>query len=418
MKTRFPVLGLAARSLIARRASALLTAAAVALSVLLVLGVEELRQSTRSSFANTVAGTDLLVGPRTGGVNLLLYSVFRIGQPANNLSAASYERFASAPGVAWSIPLVLGDSYRGFAVVGTDEGYFRHYRYGRDRPLEFAAGRPFAGPGEAVLGATVARQLGHGSGDEIVIAHGVGATSFLRHESDPVTVVGVLGPTGTVTDRGIYVDLKTLESMHAAATPAFGAPPGRHDHGQADDAEITAFMLGLESRVQSLRLQREINDYAGEPLTAVIPAVALYELWSVIGIAESALLAVAALAVLTGLIGMLVAILGSLNERRREMAILRSVGAGPRQVFLLLMAEAGLLAGAGALLGIALKTVLLAALRGPVQARTGILFDDLLPGAADAAALGVVAVAGLALGLIPAWRAYRNSLTDGMTIRL
>lgn len=418
MRTRFPVLGLAARSLIARRASALLTAAAVALSVLLVLGVEELRQSTRSSFANTVAGTDLLVGPRTGGVNLLLYSVFRIGQPANNLSAASYERFASAPGVAWSIPLVLGDSYRGFAVVGTDEGYFRHYRYGRERTLEFAAGRPFADPGEAVLGATVARELGHGSGDEIVIAHGVGATSFLRHESDPVTVVGVLGPTGTVTDRGIYVDLKTLESMHAAVTPAFGAPPGGHDHGQTDGEEITAFMLGLESRVQSLRLQREINDYAGEPLTAVIPAVALYELWSVIGIAESALLAVAALAVLTGLIGMLVAILGSLNERRREMAILRSVGAGPRQVFFLLVAEAGLLAAAGALLGIVLKTVLVAVLRGPVQARTGILFDDLLPGAADAAALGVVASAGLALGLFPAWRAYRNSLTDGMTIRL
>ncbi len=458
MSARFPVARLALRSIAARRTSALLTCCAVALSVLLVLGVQEMRESARQSFASTISGTDLLVGPRTSGVNLLLYAVFRIGQPNNNVSWQSYERFAAAPGVEWSIPLSLGDSYRGYAVVGTTGEYFRHFRYGSGRTLEFAAGGAFGDGPDAVLGATAARELGHGLGEEIVIAHGMGATSFLQHDSHPVTVSGVLAPTGTVADRAVYVSLATLERVHETATPSFAAKPsfaaapgapvpadrddhedhdspgdavhagaadhagaaGDHDgHGaHAEPGEITAFLLGLESRVQVLRLQRTVNEYEAEPLTAVIPAVALFELWSVIGVAENALLAVGALAVLTGLVGMLVAILGTLNERRREMAILRSVGARPRQIFLLLVAEAGLLAAAGALLGVVLKTAVLGALASPIQARTGILLESVGPGSAEAVVVAVVTAAGLALGALPAWRAYRNSLADGMTIRL
>jgi putative ABC transport system permease protein len=441
VSARFPIARLALASIRARRTSALLTCLGVGLSVLLVLGVQETRESARQSFASTISGTDLLVGPRTSGVNLLLYAVFRIGQPTNNVSWESYRRYATAPGVDWSIPLSLGDSYRGIAVVGTTDAYFRHFRYGGGRALEVAAGRVFdAGP-EAVLGAAAARDLGHGVGDEIVIAHGLGATSFLKHENHPVTVTGVLAPTGTVADRAVYVSLATLERVHETAMPAFAAPPGAppapavaghddrhtddHDHGDGHDhaahgqpGEITAFLLGLESRVQVLRLQRAINEYEGEPLTAVIPAVALFELWSVIGVAENALLAVGVLAVLTGLVGMLVAILATLNERRREMAILRSVGARPRQIFLLLVSEAGLLAAAGALLGVVLKTVVLGALASPIQARTGILLESVAPGAAEALVVAVVTAAGLLLGALPAWRAYRNSLADGMTIRL
>jgi len=431
VSTRFPIARLALRSIASRRASAALTCCAVALSVLLVLGVQEMRESARQSFASTIAGTDLLVGPRTSGVNLLLYAVFRIGQPSNNVSWQSYERFATAPGVDWSIPLSLGDSYRGHAVVGTTEAYFRHFRYGRDSRLEMTAGQAFGAGTEAVLGAAAARELDHDVGDEIVIAHGLGATSFLKHDRHPVTVAGILAPTGTVADRAVYVSLATLDRVHETATPSFAPAPaddGGHDHGTAAESgeagehggpgEITAFLLGLESRVQVLRLQRTINEYADEPLTAVIPAVALFELWSVIGVAENALLAVGALAVLTGLVGMLVAILGTLNERRREMAILRSVGARPRQVFLLLVSEAGLLAGAGALLGVALKTAVLGALASPIQTRTGILLESVWPGSAEAVAVAVVTAAGLALGALPAWRAYRNSLADGMTIRL
>ncbi|WP_405224441.1 ABC transporter permease [Lentisalinibacter sediminis] len=425
MSGRFPIARLALRSIASRRTSAALTCCAVALSVLLVLGVQEMRESARQSFASTISGTDLLVGPRTSGVNLLLYAVFRIGQPTNNVSWQSYERFAAAPGVDWSIPLSLGDSYRGHAVVGTTDAYFRHFRYGRDRRLEFKAGRAFGAGPEAVLGATAARKLEHEVGDAIVIAHGLGATSFLKHDRHPVTITGILAPTGTVADRAVYVSLATLDRVHASTRPSFAPAPAEddgHGHGAhaepGEPADITAFLLGLESRVQVLRLQRTVNEYDGEPLTAVIPAVALFELWSVIGVAENALLAVGALAVLTGLVGMLVAILGTLNERRREMAILRSVGARPRQIFLLLVAEAGLLAAAGALLGVVLKTAVLGALASPIQARTGILLERVWPGMAEAAVVAVVTVAGLGLGALPAWRAYRNSLADGMTIRL
>ncbi|MEJ2603326.1 MAG: ABC transporter permease [Gammaproteobacteria bacterium] len=427
MNRRFPIAGLALASIASRRTSALLTGCAVALSVLLVLGVQEMRQSARDSFASTISGTDLLVGPRTSGVNLLLYAVFRIGQPTNNLSWQSYQHFAAAPGVAWSIPLSLGDSYRGYSVVGTTDAYFRSFRYGGQRRLEFAAGQGFGDGPAAVLGAAAAETLGHRVGEEIILSHGLGGTSFLEHDSHPVRITGVLAPTGTVADRAVYVPLATLEAVHESAVPSFAAPPGdaaassgdlSGPNGRSGPAEITAFLLGLESRIEVLRLQRRINEYAAEPLTAVIPAVALVELWSVVGVAENALLAVGVLAVLTGLVGMLVAILGTLNERRREMAILRSVGARPAQIFLLLMTEAGLLAAAGAMLGVLLKTLLLAALRSPIQTRTGILVENVLPGAADAIVVIVVTIAGLALGALPAWQAYRNSLADGMTIRL
>jgi putative ABC transport system permease protein len=344
------IYSLAVKSLRNRKFSAALTVLSISLSVMLLLGVERIRSESRESFAATISGTDLVVGARSSPVHLLLYSIFRIGNPTNNLRWDSYRAIADRPEVAWTIPLSLGDSHRGYRVVGTSDNYFEYFRFQRNRVLEIAQGRVFEDEYDAVLGSDVARKLGYRAGDEIVIAHGAGEVSFMLHEELPFRVVGILAPTATPVDRSVHVPLEGLDALHADADSAGthdpllealrGAPKtGKDDHGEAredepgyerqhghehhvvsegDEAEhtISAFLVGLKSRAAALGMQRFVNEYAGEPMTAILPGATLQEVWEIVGAAEKTLFAVSALVVVVGLAGMLVALLTSLSERR------------------------------------------------------------------------------------------------------
>jgi putative ABC transport system permease protein len=410
-------LPLAWRSLANRRGTVLLTISAIAVSVALLLGVQKLRHAAREGFASTVSGVDLIVGARSGPVNLLLYSVFRVGDATANVSWESYQLIARHRDVAWTVPISLGDSHRGFRVLGTTGDYFDHYRVSGRRPLEFTAGGRFAGPHDAVLGADVARELGYTLGSELVISHGTGEVSFVQHDEDPFRVVGVLARTGTPVDRTVHISLGAMASIHGeAGHDEHGA--GEHEENQPTPRAITAFFVGMRDRAALLTMQRALNDYRKEPLQAIIPGVALKQLWDLIAIADRALLVIAGFVVFAGLLGMLTAILVSLNERRREMAILRSVGARPRHVFSLLVTEAGLLACAGVALGIVLTYALLAAGQPQLAARYGIFVPLTGLTGTDAAILAGIVAAALLMGLWPAWRAYRNTLADGLTIRI
>jgi putative ABC transport system permease protein len=418
------LLRIALASLANRRFTALLTVFAIALSVCLLLAVERVRTEARASFASTISGTDLIVGARSGSVNLLLYSVFRIGNATNNIRWDSFETLAKHPQVKWAIPLSLGDSHRGYRVLGTDTGYFEHYRYGRGQPLQLAQGKPFADLFEVVLGAEVAEALNYKLGDQIVLAHGVATVSLTQHDDKPFRVVGILARTGTPVDRTLHISLAGMEALHVDwqnGMPARGnakvsAEQARDMHLQPK--AITAVLLGLKSKVATFAVQRQVNEYRGEPLLAILPGVALQELWSLMGTAEKALFVVSLFVVLTGLIGMLTAILTSLNERRREMAILRSVGARPWHIAGLLVLEALTLALAGAALGLALLYGGIAASQGWVQAQYGLYLPLALPSAYEWSLLGAILGAALLMGGVPAWRAYRQSLADGLSIRL
>lgn len=418
------LLRIALASLANRRFTALLTVFAIALSVCLLLAVERVRTEARASFASTISGTDLIVGARSGSVNLLLYSVFRIGNATNNIRWDSFETLAKHPQVKWAIPLSLGDSHRGYRVLGTDAGYFEHYRYGRGQSLQLAQGKPFADLFEVVLGAEVAEALKYQLGEQIVLAHGVATVSLTQHDDKPFRVVGVLARTGTPVDRTLHISLAGMEALHVDwqnGMPARGA--ARVSAEQAREMHlqpkaITAVLLGLKSKVATFTVQRQVNEYRGEPLLAILPGVALQELWSLMGTAEKALFVVSLFVVLTGLIGMLTAILTSLNERRREMAILRSVGARPWHIAGLLVLEALVLALAGAALGLALLYGGIAASQGWVQAQYGLYLPLALPSAYEWSLLGAILGAALLMGGVPAWRAYRQSLADGLSIRL
>ena len=418
------LLRLALASLANRRATALLTVLAIALSSCLLLTVERVRTETRSSFASTISGTDLVVGARSGAVNLLLYSVFRIGNATNNIRWDSYQQIAAMPRVKWAIPLSLGDSHRGYRVLGTSAAYFAHYRYGAQQPLRLTEGRAFDDPFEVVLGAEVAEALGYRLDEELVLAHGVGRVSLTRHDDKPFRVVGILARTGTPVDRTLHISLAGMQALHVNwqhGMPARGA--ARIDAEQARQLDlqpqaITAVLLGLDSRIATFAVQRAINDYRGEPLLAILPGVALQELWGLMGTAEQALLLISACVVLVGLVGMLTALLASLGERRREMAILRSVGARPWQIASLLLAEALSLTLAGLLLGLGLLYLALATGQGWVQTHYGLYLPLAWPSRHEWLLLGATLGAALLLGLLPAWRAYRQSLVDGLSIRL
>ncbi|OIQ24696.1 ABC transporter permease [uncultured Vibrio sp.] len=416
------ITSLAWKSVRNRKATAILTILTVAISVILLMGVERIRTQAKSSFANTISGTDLIVGGRSGQVNLLLYSVFRIGNATNNIDWKSYQEFSQHPAVDWAIPISLGDSHRGFRVMGTNESYFEHYKYGSKQPLTFNSGAPFNGLFETVIGADVAKQLDYEVGSEIIIAHGIGDVGFSRHENLPFKVVGILSPTGTPVDKTVHVSLEAIEAIHIGWET--GANLGNTPSAelllqqQFQPQQITAMMLGLKSKIQTFALQRQINTYPQEPLSAIMPGIALHELWGMMSVAEQALMAVSIFVVIAGLLGMLSSLLTSLQERRREMAILRAMGARPRHVFALLISEASALTFVGILVGVSGLYLALAIGQPIIQQQYGITITMSAITAYEWILLGCVQLAGIIIGFIPALRAYRQSLSDGMTIRI
>ena len=415
------ILRLALASLAARALTVAMTIIAIALSVALFLGVEKVRTGAKASFADTISGTDLIVGARSGSVQLLLYSVFRIGNATNNLTWKSYQDIAARTEVDWIVPISLGDSHRQFRVMGTTPAFFDHYKYRSGKSLAMGDGAIISDLFDAVIGADVATTLGYNIGDPIVVAHGL--ASFIEHEDQPFRVSGILEKTGTPVDRTVIVSVQAIEAIHVdwqtgAQRPGNSTPADAIRQMELKPQAITAALVGVKSRLKVFGLQRSINEYTQEPLLAILPGVALQELWQIVGIAETALIGVSIMVVVTALIGMMATIFSSLNERRREMAIFRAMGARPRVVLGLLVLEAVLMAALGAILGLALLYVGLFVGQPLIDRAFGLWLPIEAPTLRELWAMFGVIVAGAIVSTVPAFRAYRMSLADGMMVRI
>jgi putative ABC transport system permease protein len=424
------ILDLAFKSLRNRLLTTLLTVGSIAMSVALLLGVENVRAGMRESFSNTISQTDLIVGPKSGTIQLLLYSVFGMGSPTQNISWEAYEEWAEHPAVAWTIPYALGDSHRGFRVIGTNGTFYERYRYRGGQPIRLAEGEPALGVFDVAIGSQVAEELGYGIGDQIAVTHGMGG--FIQHDDTPFTISGILAPTFTPVDRAIYVTLEGIEAMHEgwedgvppASAMSFGGGPPEEQAGpkNADPAaypptQVTSFFVGLNERRDALGLQRDINEYEEEPMMAVLPGLALSEMWQGLGYAEQGLRLVSVFVVIVGLLGMLVSLYTSLDARRREMAILRAVGAGPTKIVSLLVLESVLLAAIGAAAGVAVVYGGLALAQPWVESQFGLYLPIAALGALEWIYLGAVVAAGFLIGFVPALKAYRTALHDGLAVR-
>jgi putative ABC transport system permease protein len=404
------------QSLQRRKASVVLTVGALTLSIFVLVGIEHLRQSMKTGFARTVSGVDLIVGARSGDINLLLYSVFHLGSASHDLRWSSYQEIAALPQVAWTIPISLGDSHKGYKVLGTNGDYFTHYRYSQNRPLVFARGKPFSDLFHVVLGAEVARRLGYVLGDRLVLSHGAGSVSFTHHDAYPFVVVGILAPTGTPVDQTLHIDLAGLEAMHSQDHASENHLADSHDfHSHGNLAEhwqphsITAFMLGLRSRTQVFQVQHLIGQYGGEPLQAIIPGAVLIQLWSVLAVAENTLSVISLLVLVAALFGMAAMLLATLRERRWEMALMRTLGAGPLFIALLLQMEVLLMVICSVSLAFGLLTVALNFGQSLWIAYFGLHLSQNLFSATTILFLLLILAAALLAGLAPALSAYRMS---------
>lgn len=416
------LLQLAIKSALNRRASLVLSVFAIGVSVFLLLGVDTIRKQVKQTFLSTISQTDLIVGAPSGPENLLLYSVFHIGDATSNISYSTFEYWAAHRSVKWAVPISLGDSHRGFRVMGTSQPYFQHYRFADGQGLSFRKGAAFDDVYDAVLGSDVARQLGYETGDRMVLTHGTVAGSMTAHDDKPFTVTGILNKTGTPVDQTVFVSLQGIEAIHVDWQGGMRSPL-KLSAEQARKMSlrpktITAFMLGLHRKVETFRVQRSINEYEKEPLLAILPGVTLASLWRSLGQFENILLAVSALVLLTGLMGLLTTLLTALNERRREVAVLRAAGMRRYQVFLLFALEGGCIVAAGCLVGLLLLYAGVYLLRPVLELRYGVYIGIQWPDGQQLAVMAAAIALGTVMSLLPGWMAYKRSLQDGLSVRI
>lgn len=414
-----------ARGSLANRVFAIsLTVFTIAISIALLVLVEQMRNQVREGFQRSVSGVDLIVGAPTAPVQLLLYSVFGLGDATANVTWTTYDELSKARTVDWAVPISLGDSHQGFRVIGTTLEFFERYRFAGGQSLNVDRGEPWTDLFDVVIGAQVARQLDYAVGDQLELAHGAGNVSLMSHSGQPFTVRGILAPTGTPIDQSLYISLEAHHAIHigwerGVPRPGSGLTP---DEARAAEAEltpdaVTAIFLGLTTRAAVFGLQQRINEYPDEALLAVLPGITLQQLWRITGLAERILLVVAGLVVLAGLLGMLTALLATLNERRREMAILRACGARPTQIAGLLLLEALLITLAGLVIGVVLAYLLQVAAAPWLLNQFGIAIEAAWPHARLLLVLGAIGLAGVLVALIPAALVYRRTLADGMQVR-
>jgi putative ABC transport system permease protein len=438
------VLYLALRSVWYRRVPTILTILSISLSVALFVGVEKTKDATRDAFSGAISKVDLIVGPRTGTLSLLLYSVFHVGSPTHNVSMRAVEFARAQPEVEWVVPFSLGDGFRGFPVVGTTPDFFSRYKYRDGQPVTLSAGRVFAGDGEVVVGSSVAGKFGLKLGDKIVLSHGhtEDGDGFEKHEDHPFVLVGIISVTGSPLDKSVYVSLVGLGEIHRGLggikehdhheeghAEHNDGEEGHSDHhhqehgsfvekdGKLNVASVSGFFLGAKNRMDSLNLQRTLNNYEGDALLAILPGMAMGELWKNLSMFETALSVVSFFVVVAGVLGLFVSLYIISGQRQREMMVLRAVGAGPLAIFSLLAGEAlclvlgGVLLGAGAMyLGLALLRPFIETKFSVDLAVSGIESQDLI-------FAGCLLLVGCLVGIVSSLKAYRSAMHDGLGTR-
>ncbi|WP_297821622.1 FtsX-like permease family protein [uncultured Paraglaciecola sp.] len=410
------LMSLAVSSLKNRRKSILLTFFSLLISISVLLGVEHIRQQAKESFSRTVSGVDLIVGAPSGQLNLLLYSVFRMGSPTNNINYKSFQVLRNNQQVEWAIPISLGDSHHGFRVIGTTQDYFTHFRYGKKQPLEFVQGQAFSSLFEVVIGIDVAKEHNYQVGDEIVVAHGVGSVSFKHHDETPFVVSGILKPTGTPVDKSLHITLEAIEAIHLSPAK-LRQLINDEDAVDLSPNNVTAVMLGLKSKFATFTLQRNINSFPDDRLMAILPGVAMSELWSMMANFEILLRVISILVLFASLFGLSTMLLASMDQRKSEIAVLRVLGAGPSLIFSLVLIEALMLVSVAIIASVMTISLTLTLLGDWLASEYGLFLSANLLSMEALMAIGIILFASIITSTIPAFEAYRNALHSTLSAR-
>jgi putative ABC transport system permease protein len=404
-------------SLISRRKTVVLTFFSLFISVIVLLSVEHIRLQAKESFNRSISGVELIVGAPSGQLNMLLYSVFRMGNPTNNIKYESFVMLQEHDLVEWAIPISLGDSHRGFRVMGTTGAYFSHYRYGKQQSLGFSKGKQFNGLFDAVIGADVAKSLGYKLNDKIIIAHGIGRTSFAKHEQAPFVISGILAATGTPVDKTVHVSLQAIEAVHmspSALQAVINEPTGPM-MAALNPESITSVMLGLTSKLATFTMQRELNNYANDRLMAILPGVAMTELWTLMSTVENLLRVISALVLMSSLFGLATMLLASMNERQGEIAVLRVLGASPSIILLLMLFESLILICMSLIVAISALKIVLLTLDEWLASEFGLFLSNDIISPEIASLSALVILATILVSLYPGIEAYKKAFYMQLT---
>lgn len=335
---------------------------------------------------------DLVVGAKGSPLQLIMSAVLHVDVPTGNIPLAEARRISANPMIAASTPISLGDSYRGFRIVGSDASFLALYG------AHVATGRDFAQPMEAVAGSQVARRASLAAGAQVTGSHGLAAGGGASHTAHPYKIVGVLAPTGTVIDRLVVTSLESVWEVHEQ----------HHAQGKDDDTgkDITALLIRYRTPLAAATLPRLINSTT--MMQAASPAYETARLMNLAGVGIDAMRVFAIVLMVTAAVSMFVALMSALQERRYDLALLRTLGARPATLFALLAAEGVTLVVAGVILGLALGHAATEALgnwiaRTNPWSITGLAWDP-----AEAWVVLAVLAAGALTCLLPAIQAYRR----------
>ncbi|MDD9960585.1 MAG: ABC transporter permease [Gammaproteobacteria bacterium] len=394
--------------------------------VLLLLAGAQLSET----LSRDARGVDLVLGAKGSPVQLVLAAVYHADVPPGNIQRREAERWVSDPRVAAAVPLSLGDSYRGFRIVGTNEAYAGLYG------ASLAAGSFWSDPMEAVAGSAAARSAGLGVGARFAGAHGL-VDGGHSHESRPYRVVGVLGPTGTVIDRLILTSLESVWALHNQDEPQpddrhpepedvhfedhDSAAEREHDHEEDDephghpaqghsdaDGEITAMLIRYQSPLAATTLPREVN--AGGTLQAASPAMEISRILQLVGIGLDGLTAFSWVLILTAALSVFAALYGSLRARRGDLAMLRCLGATRWELLWAMLLEGLLLSMFGVALGFLAGHGAMELLGGWLESTRGVALTGWTWIPSETVLLFGLFGVGVLAAALPAVQAYRTDV--------
>lgn len=411
------MLGLALAYMRDRRWTTLLNMMLLALAVATLAILLLLSSQIGDRFERDARGVDLVVGAKGSPLQLILSSIYQIDTPTGNIPLSSIDLLRRDPAVAQVIPLALGDNFRGFRIVGTEQSYFALHG------ATFAQGRTFNAPGEAVLGADVARRTGATVGQRFVGSHGLAEDGAGAHDERPFTTVGILAPTGSVIDRLILVSVPSVWDVHGIAHGRAGEAAGHDAHephaeeGHAEveahrpaglEPEVTALLVRYRTAAGAVRIPSFVNRQTN--LQAAAPAVETSRLLALLGAGIDGARLFAWLLALIGGLSIFVTLLNAAAAREGDLALLRVMGASRPVVFGTILLEGVLTASAGALLGLAFGHGALAAAVGSSERLGEAGLDALRFHPSELAITGAVVTIGALAALIPAVRVFRTDL--------
>ena len=390
-------------------------------SMVLLLSIERIQQGTEEGFNQSISGVDAIIGPRSSSLELVLYTVFHLGRPTNNITTKTINDVKQRSDISWLVPIALGDSHRGYRVIATEPNYFQHIRYGNNQPLTFSKGAPFTELSEATLGSDVAEKLNYSVGSEIQITHGSIESIGSKHDDFSFTVTGVLNKTGTPIDQAIFLDLKGYELLH------LGWKSGKKVFSLEDidlsslppDAlnpkTVTAAFVGLKSKLTIFNFSKNIREYPEEAISAVIPGIALSELWSIVGLVDKGFQLLSWIIIAISLIAMVTLIIASLDNRKQEMTIYRANGASPKFLAAMVICES-LVIGLVAIIGaIILVTAVTYFATSQLNLALGISPSFKWISLDEIKVFGIILLSGALSSLIPAAMVFRKNLHQALS---